>query len=390
MALPLYYNWRNLLVRKLSTSLTFSVVAAVVFVLAVLLAFAAGIRKSAARSGNDRNLVVLAPGSTSESTSILLANEAPRLVQVPGVARGRNGELLISYEVSVQTSIPRVGPEGNLANVAVRGVDDVAMQIHDDLRISEGRWFQAGALELVVGREAAGRFTGLQIGGKIAMGRLANRVFTVVGIFEAGGSVIESEIWGPRTIIADVYSRNVLSSALVRISDGADVQAAIDYINGAAVNLSARRETDYYKELGSKTNELVFLASVLISIMAIGAIFAVANTLYAAVDSRKREIAMVRTLGFGRLAVVTSFTLESLLICIPACVFGLLASLAVDGAKQDVLSDQTWTVMAYELTITPGIAAVCLILATTVGLLGAAAPAMRAARTRVIEALRKS
>ena len=102
-------------------------------------------------------------------------------------------------------------------------------------------------------------------------------------------------------------------------------------MTSVALAVSARRETDYYKELGSKTNELVFLASVLISIMAIGAIFAVANTLYAAVDSRKREIAMVRTLGFGRLAVVTSFTLESLLICIPACVFGLLASLAVDG-----------------------------------------------------------
>lgn len=390
MTLPLTYHWRNLLVRKLSSCLTFTVVAAIVFVLAALLAFAAGIRASAAVTGSPYNLVVLAPGSTSESTSILFPDAASRLVQTPGVARDDDGTFLISLEISVQTSVPRVGPLGNLANVAVRGVDEVALRVHEDVRIIEGRMFSPGTLEVIVGVQAAERFVGLRPGQQLPLGRLANRIFNVVGTFDAGGGALESEIWGPRTIIADVYNRTVLSNAIVRMDPQADVESAIAYIEGPAVNLSARRETRYYEELASKTNEIVFLATVLVGIMGIGAIFAVANTFYAAVDGRKREIAMIRTLGFSRFAVVASFVIESLLICLPACLFGLAAALFFDGSRQDVLSDQTWTVMTYQLTITPGIAVTCLMVAAVVGVAGAAAPAAKASRTRIIEALRKA
>ncbi len=390
MALPLYYNWRNLWVRKLSTALTFAVVAVVVLVLAVLLSFAAGIRASLAASGSPYNLVVLKPGATAESTSIIQSDELDRLVQTPGVARNAAGELLISRELSTQTSIPRIGPGGAMANVAVRGVDDVAFDIHMSFKLVEGRRFEQGLPEIIVGRAASQRYANLSLGGETSLGRLANRTFKVVGIYEASGGAIESEIWGGRTVLADAYARNVMSSALVRLSDAADVDAAIAYIKSPAVELEAKREPDYYRDLSKTTRDIVGVTTILIGIMAIGAIFAVANTMYATVDRRQRELAMLRTLGFQRDAIRAAILIESLLICIMACAFGLALSLPLNGNRQDFFSDTTFTVLAYELKVTPQIIAAALIVATLVGVGGALAPAWRASRIRVIEALRKA
>ena len=245
-------------------------------------------------------------------------------------------------------------------------------------------------MEIIVGKEARERYANLDPGGRLEMGRLANRVFTVVGVFEAGGGALESEIWAPRTMLEDAFNRRFLSSVVVRLEDPAAARATIDYLNGPAVELDAQLETNYYDELSTKTREIVFLTTVLIGIMAIGAIFAVANTMYAAVDGRKREIAMLRTIGFARSSIMLSFVIESLLISTTACAAGLGASLFINGSRQDFLSDTTWTVLAYELRITPGILMSAFGLATLVGVGGALAPALKASRTRVIEALRKA
>ncbi len=390
MALPLSYNWRNLFVRKLSTTLTFVVVMVVVCVLTILLSFAAGIRASLAASGSPRNLIVLKPGATAETTSFLLPEEAARLTATPGVARDAEGRLLISNELCAQTSIPRRGPRGTMANVAVRGVDDIAFTIHDNVRIIGGRRCRSGALEAVVGKAAQQRYAGLDLGGELPIGRLGNRTFKVVGVFEAGGSATESEIWVPRTAAQDAYGRRFTTSALIRLEDPARASEAIAYINGPAVNFQAKLETDYYEELSSKTREIIVLTSVLVGFMAIGAAFAVANTMYAAVDGRRREIAMLRTIGFPRGSILIAFVIESLLICTSACVVGLALSLLASGSRQDFLSDTTWTVLAFELRVTPGIQATALSVAMAVGIIGSLAPAVRASRTHVIEALRKA
>ena len=390
MRLPLSYNWRNLFVRKMSTALTFVVVAVVVFVLSVLLSFAMGIRASLAAAGHPGNLMVLKPGSTSESTSVGLPEDAARLVQTPGVARGDDGHLLISGELCVQTSIPRRGPNGTMANVAVRGVTSIAFEVHEMVHIIEGRSFEPGMSEVIIGKAAAERYQGLHLGGDLALGRLGNRVCRVVGVFEAGGGALESEIWAPITVLSDAYSRRFWSSAVLRLADTAVAGPAIHYINGPAVNLEAKPELKYYEELASKTSEIVVLTTVLIGIMAVGAVFAVANTMYAAVDGRRREIAMLRTIGFGRSAIVTSFLIESLLICTTACLCGLACSLLINGSRQDFLSDATWTVLAYELKVTPQTVLAALVLAAVVGVVGATAPAVRAARTGIMEALRKA
>lgn len=394
MKLPLSYNWRNLFVRKLSTTLTFTVVAVVVFVLCVLLSFAEGINESLKASGSPLNIIVLKPGSTAESTSVILPDEANKLPQAPGIAINAAGEQMIAHEICVQSSLRRK-PTGNLANVGVRGVTHISFQVHDDVKLTEGRMFAPGAMEVIVGKAARERYENLQIGGEVPIGRLSNRFCKVVGTFESGGSALESEIWAPLTLLNDAFGRRYMSSALIRMQDPSAAQAAIDYINGPAVNLESKRERDYYKELSKTTREIVVLTTILITIMAIGAMFAVANTMYAAVDGRRREIAMLRTIGFKRRSIIASFLIESLLICGTACLFGLVLSYVAvqfffNASKQDFLSDVTWTALAYELRITPGVMLTALILAGAVAVFGAVAPAMRAARTQVIEALRKA
>lgn len=380
--------------RRLSTALTFFVVSTVVFVLAVLLSFAAGIGESLESSGSPRNILILKPGATAESTSLINTEEIGRIVQTPGIAVGGGGEPLISRELCVQTSIPRraVGGsvEGAPANVAVRGVDPVVFAVHDNVKIVEGRAPQGGAMEAIAGRAAQQRYGNLELGDELSLGRAGNRKYKVVGVFEAGGGALESEIWAPRSLVADTYNKHFVSSVVFRLAEGASAEEAIRYIAGPTVQLEAKLETAYYEELSSKTGELVMLTTVLVGIMAIGAIFAVANTMYAAVDSRRREIAMLRTVGFGRGSILVAFVMESVLICLAGCVSGLAVSFLVSGSRQDFLSDTTWTVLAYELRITPQIALAALVVSTLVGVIGALVPAVRASRIRVIEALRKA
>jgi putative ABC transport system permease protein len=391
MALPFYYNWRNLLARKLSTSLTFVVVAVVVFVLAVLLSFAAGIRASLAASGNSANLIVLAPGATAESTSVITPDQVTPVVQTPGVAHDQDDRPLISKEVCVQTTIPhRGGGNGDVANVAIRGVDDVGFTLHTEVRLVEGRRFEPGTQEAIVGKAAQQRFAGLDLGAEIVLGRQSHRRYKIVGVFEAGGGALESEVWAPRTMLADSYQRTMISCVYLRLADPSAAAAAIEYIQGPTVQLSGKLETKYYEELQSKTREIVVLTTVLVTIMAIGAVFAVANTMYAAVDGRRRELAMLRAMGFGGRAIMVALLIEALLLCVAACACGLAGSLCFTGLRQDYLSDTTFTVFAYELRLTPTIVVAAVGLATAVGAFGTCFPAMRAARMNVLEALRKA
>ena len=390
MILPLYYNWRNLLARKLSSGLTFLVVAVVVFVLSVLLSFAEGIRASLVATGLPENIVVLRPGATSETTSILRPEEYNRVAGAPGIARQADafrespaGSPLISREMSVQTDLPRRNQvDGKTANVAVRGVDDVAFRVHTDVQLVEGRHFQQGAPEVIVGKAAQERY-------EITLGRNANRPYRVVGVFTAGGGALESEIWAPRTILADSYARPLASSVCLRLVSAAAIPETVQYINGPAVRLEARSEQRYYSDLAERTREVVWLTSGLIGIMAVGAIFAVANTMYATVDNRRREIAMLRTIGFGRFAIVTAIVMESLLLCVLACGAGLLGGLLLRGSRQDYFSDATFTVLAYELKFTPATVGIALAAAVSVGIAGALAPAIRAARINILQAVRK-
>jgi putative ABC transport system permease protein len=400
MPLPLSYNWRNLLARKLSTGLTFVVVATVVFVLAVLLSFAAGIKASLVATGSPYNIIILTPGATAESTSILRPDEVNRIISTPGLAllpqalgTAPAGSPMVSPELNVQTNLPRRNSGGGrLANVAVRGVDDIAFGVRPEVRITAGVCFAQGALEAIVGQAAHDRYAGLEIGDAVQLGRFGNRQFKIVGIFTAGGGAFEGEIWAPRTVLSDVYFRSFTSSVCVRMENPAQVPAAVDYINGPSVRLDAKAEPAYYDGLAKTTRDIIALTSILIGIMAVGAVFAVANTMYSAVDNRRRELAMLRTIGFSRGALMFALVLESLLVCALACAVGLAGAVAfasLRGAHEDYMSDMTFTVFAYELKVTPPIMLAAFGTAIIVAVFGALAPAVRAARINILQAVRK-
>lgn len=388
MTLPLSYNWRNLFVRKFTTGLTMLVVAVVVLVLVVLLSFGEGIRASVGGSGRPDNLLVLNSGATSESTSLIWPDEARLLVQTPGIALDPAGAPLASAELSVQTDVRRAN--GAKANVAVRGVDDVAFAVHPEVQVIAGRRFEQGTREAIVGQAAHQRYQDLRIGDRLRLGRAGNHEYTIVGVFTAGGSAFESEIWAPRTMISDSYVRAFNSAVILRLADPAATKAAISYVNGPSVRMKATLETDYYRELSEKTYQIVQLSLGLVLLMSIGAVFAVANTMYAAVDGRKREIAMLRTIGFSRAAIIFAFVIESTMICSIACVLGILAALPFSGVKEDYLSDLTWTVTGFEIRITPFVCLAALVVSVLVGIVGAVGPAVRAARVQIITALRKA
>jgi putative ABC transport system permease protein len=390
MTLPLSYNWRNLLARKLNSALTFFVVAVVVFVLACLLSFTSGIRASLAVSGSDRNLIVIKPGATAESTSLLWPDDVARLMPTPGVAvLDAQGDLALSRELCVQVTLPRRARDAVPANVAVRGVDDVARFVHDEVRILSGRWLRQGAPEVLVGKAAQQRFDGLAEGQTVQLGRTAQHAFTVVGVFEAAGGALESELWAPRTMLADAFDRRFVSSVVLRMAPDADPQGALRFLARPDVDLQARREREYYAEVSEKTAEIVVLTSVLVGIMAIGAAFAVANTMFAAVDGRQREIAMLRTLGFPRSAILTAIIVEAVMICTLAWACGLAAATLLHGRQQDYMSDSTFTVLAYNLRLTPTSGLVALLLSTGVGVAGSLAPAVRAVRRGIVAGLRR-
>jgi len=222
------------------------------------------------------------------------------------------------------------------------------------------------------------------------LGRSRNRPFRVVGVFEAGGGALENEVWASRSALGDAYNRRFVSSAVLRLEHPDRADEAIRYINGSTVRLDARREPEYYAELSARVRQMVLLVSLLVGVMAFGAVFAVANTMYAAVDGRRREIAMLRAIGFGRVAIVVAFLLESFALCTLACAAGLTASLYFTRPQQAFMSDISWTSYTYDPKLTAGTLLTALGLALAVGMIGGVAPAIKGARTRIIEALRKA
>lgn len=387
MALPLSYNLRNLFVRKTSTILTVMGVALVITVFAALMAFAEGVRTALSISGTENNVVVLKQGATAESNSAISIRDANRLTSLQLLASDEQDRPLISPEVVVMASVTRIDGSST-SNVAVRGVGPMAFKVHQDVSLVRGKMFSPGALEVIVGKSILRRFKNVDIGDKVQLGLSNNRHFTVVGIFEADGGALESEIWGYRSVIMDIYRRTQYSSVIVRLSSPYHVDEVVKKIKSPSIGLAGMSERDYYRSQGGSAEIVRRLAGILVVIMGIGAAFAVANAMFAAVAGRTREIATLRAIGFGRSSIMICFILESVLLSLIGGAIGCAISLMFNGRTLDVLADNTFTMLAFEMTVTPQILVRSMIIALVVGLVGSFQPARRAANLELIEALR--
>ncbi len=364
-------------------------IAGVVAVLVGVLSIAAGFRRVMQSSGAPDAAIVLRSGADSEMVSGFGRAETRIIADAPGLARTADGPLA-SAELFVIINLPKKST-GTDVNVPLRGVEPAAFLVRDSFRIVEGRAFVRGKEEVIAGVGAAREFAGLQVGDTVRVGRYH---WPVVGVFAAGGSAAESEIWADAPVVQDAYKRgDSFQSVYARLATPASFQAFADALTSdPRLNVKVVRQADFYSEQSTGVTTLITSLGVLVgALMAVGAVFGALNTMYSSVAARTREIATLRALGFGRIAVVASVMLESVVLALVGGAIGAgLAYVVFNGFQAATVNWQSFSQVAFAFAVTPVLLTVGILLATFIGFLGGLLPAIRAARLPVAFALRET
>ncbi len=388
MAIPVVYNFRSVKARWTSAIVAVLGIAGTVGVFIAMLSLARGFRATLVASGSYDNAIIMRAGSTSEMMSGVGLEQVKIMQDEPGVARGSSGPLVTS-EVVVVAPFP-LRSTGTDANVQVRGVSANVLTIRKNVKIAQGRMFEPGLSELVVGKNANTTYSGLTVGNTVDFG---GGHWRVVGVFDAGGSAFDSEVWCDARVLDDVYKRptNVFQSVTVHLTSPDSLQQFKDAITAdPRLNVDVSREIDYYAKQSTRMTQLItILGGLVAAVMAIGAVFGALNTMYSAVAERGREIATMRALGFGGAAVVVSFLIEALLIAFIGGAIGAVCVLPLNGLTTGAMNWQTFSHLAFAFKITPGLLVAGIVFALLMGLLGGLPPAMRAAWRPVAVALRE-
>jgi putative ABC transport system permease protein len=389
MAIPVIYNVRSVKARWTSAIVAVLGIAGTVGVFVAMLSLARGFRATLVASGSEDNAIIMRAGATSEMMSGVALDQVKIIQDAPGVARGTDGAPLVTSEVVVVAPFP-LKSTGTDANVQVRGVSANVLSIRRNVKIIEGRMFNPGLSELVVGKNANSTYGGLTLGNTVNFG---GGHWTVVGVFDAGGSAFDSEVWTDARVLDDVYKRptNVFQSVTVHLTSPNALQQFKDSVTSdPRLSVDVSREIDYYAKQSTRMTQLItILGGLVASVMAIGAIFGALNTMYSAVAERGREIATMRALGFGAAAVVFSFLIEALLISFIGGAVGCLAVLPLNGLTTATMNWQTFSNMAFAFKITSGLLLGGIIFALFMGIIGGLPPAIRAAARPVAVALRE-
>ena len=391
MALPLRYNFRNVLVRWRTTLFTILGIAAVVAVFVLLRGMARGIERSSGNTGDPRNILVVRKGSQAESGSLVTREQFRTLQYFDGIAKNERGEPVISAELVMIVSAPRRAGAGE-ANTLLRGVTAGGMELRPQVTLKEGRWFVPGKREVVVAQRLASRFAGFEIGGSIKAG--PDRL-TVVGHFDGTGSAFDSEAWMDADEARSIFDRDTYSSVLLRPRDEAALTNLVARIQAdKRLSLRAEREVDYYSKQTMTAVPIKYLAGMLGVAMSIGAVFAAMNTMYASVAARTREIGTLRVLGFSRAAIVVCFLVEGSFLAMlggilgSALAWGVYAFVVVRGINFGTMDFQSFAETVFQFRVTPDLMLLGVLFSVAIGLAGSLFPALRAARLPVISALK--
>ena len=394
MAIPISYNIRNLRLRKGLTIMTALGIALTVTTAIFLMALLAGLHRAFVNSGNPLNVLVLRKGSEAELSGGFDASLYPTLRTLPGIAKDSHGEPMTSGEWVVVIILPRKDGTGEV-NVTVRGMMPDGLEMrqlpgpenHPGVKPVAGDWFHTGQREVVVSKSIRDRFTHANIGDTMEFGKGS---WKVVGVFDAGGSAYESEVWGDVNQMASDFDRQGgYSSAYLHATDPIAADALKNRVSDdQRLKLEGMLETDYYAKQTSSGAPIKVIGIVVAFIMAIGSIFAAMNTMYAAVAYRGREIATLRVIGFSRPSILTSFVLESLLLALLGAAAGILLMLPFNGMQTGTSNAVTFSEVVFALRITPQVAMYAIVFALIMGFVGGLAPAWHAARQNILNALR--
>jgi putative ABC transport system permease protein len=387
MAIPIVYNLRSLRIRWVSAIVAVLGIAGTVGVFVAMLALAKGFQATLVGSGSAGNALVRRAAATSEMESVLTLDNVRIIENAPGVARGEAP--LLSPEAVVIAAFP-LKRTGTDANVQVRGVSPRVLEVRSNVKIIAGRLFQTGLNELVVGKNVTSSYAGLAPGKTV---RFGGNTWTVVGVFDAGGSAFDSELWCDANILNQVYQRprNLYQSLTVKLTSPAAFQKFKDALTSdPRLNVQVDREVDYYdKQSRMLTRLITVLGTIVAMVMGVGAVFGALNTMYSAVIERTREIATMRALGFSVGSVVISFVIESMCIALVGGLLGCAAVLPLNHLTTGAMNWQTFSYLAFAFSITPPLLAGGIAFALLMGLLGGLPPALRAARLPVVVALRE-
>jgi ABC-type antimicrobial peptide transport system permease subunit len=387
VAVPLSYNLRNIRVRWQVTLLAVGGIALVVAVFAVLMAMSEGFAATLRSTGRTDNVMIVQRGSASELTSGVPLEHRNMIVVDERIARGPDGRPLSASEWVIVIGLPKAAT-GTPTNVTLRAVPQATFEVRGGIRVVEGRNFQPGLDEVIVGRKLLDRIEGLRLGGAVKYQR---KEFRIVGIFASDGDAFESEIWGDFDVFGAMFQRGAGSNSVVaRMKDPADIPALDRWIRSQPqMQLQAVSERKYYEDQAGPLSKILRgLATFVAVIMGVGAVFGAMNTMYAIVAARTREIGTLRALGFSRRAILLSFVLESVVLALVAGAIGCLLALPMHGFSSGTGQTQSFSEIAFDFRITPQIVFVSMTFAVLMGLVGGLLPALRGARMAITSALR--
>jgi putative ABC transport system permease protein len=386
MAIPLKYNIRNMKLRRGLTVMTALGIALTVTTAVFIMALLVGLQKAFRSTGNPLNVLVLRKGSTSELTGPFAAENFQTLKTLPGIAKDKNGDPLVSGEITVVIVLARKDGSGE-ANVTVRGLMQDGLALRESVKLADGRWFTPGQREVVVSNSIRKRFTHANVGDSLEFGKGS---WKVVGVFDSGGMAYESEIWGDvNQMTSDFDRQGVYSSAYLRATDPVSADALKHRVSDdQRLKLDSMLEPEYYATQTKSGQVIQFIGWLVAVIMAVGSSFAAMNTMYAAVAYRSREIATLRVIGFSRPSILTSFVLESLLLSLLGAVVGIILMLPFNGMTTGTQNQVTFSEVVFGLQMTPAVVAVAIAFALAMGLFGGIFPAWHASRREILVALR--
>jgi putative ABC transport system permease protein len=384
MALPLSYNIRSLYVRRKMTALAVGGIALVIAVLIVLIAMANGFRVALSATGSTANAIVTQRGSNSELTSSIGRDGVQALTDDTRVARDENNRELASPELIAVANLRR--KDGKDVNSTVRGVSQMAFTVRQGITVTDGRNFQPGLYEVIVGRRVFERMDGMEIGRSF---KLQRRDWKIVGVFDAAGSGFESEIWGDVDVMGPAFNREGYQSVTLRMRDASQIGAFnADLERNPRMQVQAIEERQYYEQQsGAVAGQLLGLAGLVAVVMGIGAVFGAMNTMYALVAARTREIGTLRALGFSRGSILTTFVLESTFLAMVGGGIGCLIALPANGITS-AAGGPNFAEVAFAFRISGVSLAIGMELAVMMGIAGGVLPAFRASRLPITSALR--
>jgi len=388
MVIPCYYSFRNLWTRRLTTVLTSSGMAMVVFVFAATMMLAEGLSKTLVETGSYDNVVVIRKSANSEVQSGVERSQAAIVESDPEVAIGPDGRPLLDKELVVLFNLLK-RHTNKPSNVVIRGVGPAGLLLRPQVRLIEGRMPRPGSTEVIAGKNIADRFQGGGVGETL---RFAMRDWTVVGVFVAGSTGFNSEIWGDVEQLMQAFRRPVYSSVLFRLRDSDRFDGLKERLESdPRLTVDAKRETRYYADQAEAMARFLHILGLSLTIIfSLGAVIGAMITMYAAVANRTTEIGTMRALGFGRMSILAAFMIESLLLGLVGGLLGVFAASFMQLITISTMNWQTFSELAFSFALTIDIVWKSLLFSIIMGFVGGALPAVRAARMSIVEALRES